>query len=118
MERDAQAARGRRAARAALAGARERARARCRAPRHGDGALRFAAAVDSLGVLRRWLGTSDTSVVAAPAGRRRVALAAARADSVRRADAVRIERLALGLSEGVELALDTLPSLRRDSLAG
>jgi hypothetical protein len=31
---------------------------------------------------------------------------------------VRIERLALGLPEGVELTLDTLPSLRRDSLAG
>ncbi|MFL5618946.1 MAG: hypothetical protein ACJ79A_11225 [Gemmatimonadaceae bacterium] len=83
-----------------------------------DGTLRFSAAVDSLGVLRRWLGTSDTGVVAAPAMRRRALLAAARADSVRRADAVRIERLALGLPEGVALALDTLPSLRRDSLAG
>jgi len=83
-----------------------------------EGTLRFAAAVDSLGALRRWLGTSDTGVVAAPAARRRAALAAARTDSVRRADAVRIERLALGLSEGVELAPVTLPPLRRDSLAG
>ena len=83
-----------------------------------DGTLRFSATVDSLAALRPWLGTSDTSAVAAPAARRRALLAAARADSVRRADAVRIEQLALGLAEGVELRLDTLPSLRRDSLAG
>jgi hypothetical protein len=37
---------------------------------------------------------------------------------VRRADSARIERLALGLPEGVTLLLDTLPALRRDSLAG
>ena len=54
----------------------------------------------------------------APAARRHAALVAARADSARRADALRIERLALGLPEGVELAPDTLPPLRRDSLAG
>ena len=83
-----------------------------------SGTLRFSAAVDSLGALRPWLGTRDTGVVAAPAVRRRALLAAARADSLRRADSVRIERLALGLPEGVELALDTLPSLRKDSLAG
>jgi hypothetical protein len=83
-----------------------------------SGTLRFSAAVDSLGALRSWLGTRDTGVVAPPAVRRRTLLAAARADSLRRADAVRIERLALGLPEGVELALDTLRSLRRDSLAG
>ena len=76
------------------------------------------AAVDSLGVLRPWIGTSDTSVVSAPAAEQRARLAAARRDSVRRADAVRIERLALGLPEGVTLALDTVPPLRRDSLAG
>ena len=83
-----------------------------------SGTLRFAAAVDSLGVLRPWLGTRDTSVVSTPAAEQRALLTAARKDSVRRADAVRIERLALGLPEGVALALDTLPSLRRDSLAG
>ena len=83
-----------------------------------SGTLRFVADVDSLGALRSWLGGQDTGVVAAPAARRRALLAAARADSLRRADSVRIERLALGLPEGVELALDTLPSLRRDSLAG
>ena len=83
-----------------------------------SGTLRFSAAVDSLGALRSWLGTSDTSAVAPPAARRRALLLAARADSMRRADAVRIERLALGLPEGVELRLDSLPSLRRDSLSG
>ncbi len=82
------------------------------------GELRFAATVDSLGVLRPWIGTRDTSVVSAPAAEQRARLAAARRDSVRRADAVRIERLALGLPEGVTLALDTVPPLRRDSLAG
>jgi hypothetical protein len=83
-----------------------------------SGTLRFAAAVDSLGALRSWLGGRDTGLVAPPAVRRRALLAAARADSAQRADSVRIERLALGLPEGVELSLDTLPSLRRDSLAG
>ena len=82
------------------------------------GTLRFAAYVDSLAVLRPWIGTSDTSLVATPAARQRALLAAARADSVRRADSTRIERLALGLPEGVSLTLDTLPPLRRDSLAG
>ena len=83
-----------------------------------EGTLRFTAAVDSIGALRSWLGTSDTSAVTPPAARRRALLVAARADSARRADSVRIERLALGLPEGVELRLDTLPLLRRDSLAG
>ena len=81
------------------------------------GELRFVAAIDSLGVLRPWIGTSDTSVVS-PVAEQRARLAAALRDSVRRADAVRIERLALGLPEGVSLALDTVPPLRRDSLAG
>jgi hypothetical protein len=83
-----------------------------------SGALRFVAAVDSLGVLRPWIGTPDTSVVSTPVAEERARLAGARKDSVRRADAIRIERLALGLPEGVALALDTVPPLRRDSLAG
>jgi autotransporter translocation and assembly factor TamB len=82
------------------------------------GTLRVAAHVDSLGLLRPWIASTDTGIVATPAARRRALLAAARADSVRRADSARIERLALGLPEGVSLALDTLPPLRRDSLAG
>jgi hypothetical protein len=83
-----------------------------------SGALRFSANVDSLGAFRRWIGTSDTSVVAAAATRQRASIAAARADSARRADALRIEQLALGLPVGVSIAYDTLPPVRRDSLAG
>ncbi|HEY2066782.1 MAG TPA: hypothetical protein VGG84_12535 [Gemmatimonadaceae bacterium] len=86
------------------------------AGRSGD--MRVAVAIDSLGALRRWLGTSDSSRVVPAAGRQGARLAAARADSARRAEAVRIERLALGLPPGVPLVVDTLPSLRRDSLSG
>ena len=38
------------------------------------GTLRFAASVDSLGVLRPWIGTSDTSVVSAPVAEQRARL--------------------------------------------
>ncbi len=83
-----------------------------------SGTLRFAAVVDSLGTLRRWIGTADSGSVAAPVARQRALLMAARADSARRADAVRIEQLALGLEPGVAIAVDTLPRVRRDSLSG
>jgi hypothetical protein len=83
-----------------------------------DGTMRVAVSVDSLGALRRWLGTADSSRVSAAPARRSAQLAAARADSARRADATRIERLALGLPPGVTLRVDTLPAIRRDSLAG
>ena len=83
-----------------------------------SGTLRFATTVDSLGAFRRWLGTADTGVVAAAATRQRAVIAAARADSARRADALRIEQLALGLPVGVSIAYDTLPPIRRDSLGG
>lgn len=83
-----------------------------------SGTLRVALEVDSLGALRRWIGTADTGLVAASGSRRRARLERARADSARRAQAVRIERLALGLPEGVALAVDSLPPIRRDSLAG
>lgn len=83
-----------------------------------DGTLRAEVTVDSLGALRRWLGTSDTSRVAASSARQGALLAAARADSTRRSDARRIERLALGLPADERLILDTLPAIRRDSLAG
>ena len=83
-----------------------------------EGTMRAAVSVDSLGALRRWLGTPDTSRVAASSSRQGALLAAARADSARRADARRIERLALGLPAGELLIVDTLPAIRRDSLAG
>ncbi len=82
------------------------------------GKLEFSLTVDSLTALRRFIGTSDTGVVSVASGRQGARRAAARADSARRADAVRIEQLALGLPTGVSLISDTLPSIRRDSLAG
>ncbi|HEY2026898.1 MAG TPA: hypothetical protein VGG78_07800, partial [Gemmatimonadaceae bacterium] len=84
--------------------------------RSGD--MKVDVVIDSLGALRRWLGTNDSSRVLPASARQAARLAAARSDSIRRAEAVRIERLALGLPPGVTLAIDTLPSLRKDSLAG
>ena len=82
------------------------------------GTLDVSVSVDSLATLRRWIGTTDTALVAVASGARAHALAAARADSARRAEALRIEQLALGLPLGVSMVSDTLPALRRDSLAG
>ena len=84
--------------------------------RRGD--LQFALDVDTLGALRKWIGTSDSAVVEVASGRQGARMAAARADSTRRARMLRIEQLALGLPEGVQLAPDTLSPIRRDSLAG
>ena len=83
-----------------------------------SGVLTFMLDVDSLHSLRRFIGSSDSALVAVASGRQGARLAAARADSARRADAVRIEQLALGLPPGVALVMDTLPAIRRDSLAG
>ena len=82
------------------------------------GKLQFSVVVDSLSALRRFVGTTDTALIAVASGRQGARLAAARADSVRRANAVWIEQLALGLPTGVALVTDTLPAIRRDSLAG
>lgn len=83
-----------------------------------EGTLHFTLAVDSLGALRTWLGSGDTSRVAVASGRQGAVLAAARADSARRAEASRIMKLALGLPPGEELIVDTLVGIPRDSLAG
>jgi translocation and assembly module TamB len=83
-----------------------------------NGSLAFSVSVDSLGTLRRFIGTTDTALVAVASGRQGARLAAARADSSRRAEALRIEQLALGLPLGVALVSDTISALRRDSLAG
>lgn len=83
-----------------------------------DGALSFTLNVDSLGTLRRWLASSDTSRVAVAPGRQGAVLAAARADSTRRAESTRIMKLALGLPPGQPLVVDTLVGIPRDSLAG
>jgi autotransporter translocation and assembly factor TamB len=86
--------------------------------RSREGTLQASLSVDSLGALRRWLGSTDTSRVAAASGRQATRIAEARADSARRAESTRIERLALGLPVGVALVVDTLSAIRRDSLAG
>jgi autotransporter translocation and assembly factor TamB len=83
-----------------------------------EGALHFTLSVDSLGALRPWLGSGDTSRVAVASGRQGAVLDAARADSARRAEASRIMKLALGLPPGAELIVDTLVGIPRDSLAG
>ena len=83
-----------------------------------NGKLQFTLVVDSLKTLRRYIGTTDSALVDVASGRQGARLAAARADSVRRAEAIRIEQLALGLPLGVSMIADTLPALRRDSLAG
>ncbi len=82
------------------------------------GTLEFGLAVDSLASLRRFIGNTDSGFVAVASGRQAARLAAARADSTRRANAIRIEQLALGLPLGVALVMDSLPAIRRDSLAG
>ena len=82
------------------------------------GALQFSLRVDSLQSLRPFIGSTDTALVSVATGRQGARLAAARVDSTRRAEGLRIEQLALGLPTGVSLATDSLPPIRRDSLAG
>ncbi|MDB4914665.1 MAG: hypothetical protein JWM95_2309 [Gemmatimonadetes bacterium] len=82
------------------------------------GTLQFSLLVDSLGALRSRIGTTDSTLVAVAEGRQNARLVAARKDSVQRAESMRIEQLALGIPLGVPLFIDTLPPVRRDSLAG
>ncbi len=84
-----------------------------------NGRLQFALVVDSLATLRRFIGTPDSALVEVASGRQGARLAAARADSTRRAAAMRIEQLALGLPPGVSMiGVDTIAGVRKDSLAG
>ena len=83
-----------------------------------SGSVHFSARVDSLGTLRKLAGSNESGSVSAPRMQQRKVLVAARADSGRRADSARIERLALGLPEGVALVVDSLSAIRRDSLFG
>jgi autotransporter translocation and assembly factor TamB len=103
---------------AALSGARASAAGTFGLAANRSGALRFTLAVDSLGSLRPWLESADTSRVAVASGRQGAVLVAARADSARRAETNRIMKLALDLPPGEELLVDTLVGIRRDSLAG
>lgn len=103
---------------AAERGVRAQARGTLGLTKDRNGRLAFALMVDSMQSLRPYIGTRDSALVDVASGRQSARLAAARADSARRAEAVRIERLALGLPEGVSLRMDSLPRIRRDSLAG
>ncbi len=103
---------------AALRGARASAEGTFGLVANREGAMQFTLTVDSLGALRPWLGSSDTSRVAVASGRQGAVLAAARADSAHRDEASRIMKLALGLPPGAELIVDTLVGIPRDSLAG
>jgi len=88
------------------------------APGH-SGELRYAAFVDSLGALNRFLPAADTGVVAPrPRGYSRV-VAQARADSAAVARATEIERLATGATAPRLGPIPAPPApVRRDSTAG
>jgi hypothetical protein len=103
---------------AALRGARASASGTLGLIAYREGTLHVTLAVDSLGALRPWLGSSDSTRVAIAPGRQHAVLATARADSARRAEANRIMKLALGLPPGEALIVDTLVGIPRDSLAG
>ena len=83
-----------------------------------DGSLSFSIVADSLGAFRHWLSAADTIRVYPSPARQKALLVQARADSARRAETSRIERLAIGLPVGDALVVDTLASIRRDSLGG
>jgi translocation and assembly module TamB len=82
-----------------------------------DGELAYRVSVDSLSGLARWLPSRDTTVVAARPGRMRKAIKQAREDSAQVARATEVERAVTGAPAPV-LKVDSLPHVRRDSLAG
>jgi translocation and assembly module TamB len=82
-----------------------------------DGQLAYRVRVDSLAALRRLFPPADTGAVPPSIGRQSQALARARADSARRAERAAIALAATG-KRPVAIKVDSLPSLRRDSLAG
>ena len=81
------------------------------------GELSYHVSVDSMSGLARWLPSPDTTVVAPRPGRLRKAIKQAREDSVQVARATEVERAATGAPSPV-IAVDSLPRVRRDSLAG
>jgi translocation and assembly module TamB len=82
-----------------------------------EGELSYRVTVDSLSGLRRWLPSQDTTVVVARAGRMRKAIKRAREDSAQVARATEVERAVTGAPAPV-LKIDSIPQVRRDSLAG
>jgi translocation and assembly module TamB len=81
------------------------------------GELSYRVTVDSISGLARWLPGQDTAVVAPRPGRRMKAIKQAREDSAQVARATEVERAALG-TPAPTLKVDSVPSVRRDSLAG
>ena len=82
-----------------------------------NGELSYRVSVDSLSGLARWLPARDTGVVAPRPGRVRKAIKQAREDSAQVARATEVERTVTG-APGPVLKVDSVPSVRRDSLAG
>ena len=82
-----------------------------------SGTLRYEVAVDSLSDFAGYLPPDTTAVQPRPVEQaRRIALA--RADSLRIARETEVERAATGQPAEPRLQMDTIPPLRRDSLAG
>jgi translocation and assembly module TamB len=82
-----------------------------------EGELSYRVAVDSMSGLARWLPAQDTTLVAPRPGRIRKAIKQAREDSAQVARATEVERAATGAPAPV-LKVDSVPVVRRDSLAG
>jgi autotransporter translocation and assembly factor TamB len=82
-----------------------------------EGELSYRVTVDSLSGLGRWLPKHDTTVVSPRAGRMRKAIRQAREDSAKVARATEVERAVTGAPAPV-LKVDSIPQIRRDSLAG
>ncbi|HEY7407016.1 MAG TPA: translocation/assembly module TamB domain-containing protein [Gemmatimonadaceae bacterium] len=81
------------------------------------GELSYRVNVDSLSGLARWLPGQDTTVVTPRRGRMRKAIKQAREDSATVARATEVERAVTG-GPGPVLKVDSIPSVRRDSLGG
>jgi translocation and assembly module TamB len=83
-----------------------------------EGTLAYRVAIDSLAGLGRWIpGLADTTVIAPRPGRVARAVREARADSAELARRTEVERAALG-GPAPRLRTDTIPGIRRDSVAG
>jgi translocation and assembly module TamB len=82
-----------------------------------EGVLSYHVQLDSLSGLARWLPAQDTTIVAPRPGRVMKAIKQAREDSARVARATEVERAVTGAPAPL-LEVDSVPAIRRDSLAG
>ena len=81
------------------------------------GELSYRVTVDSISGLSRWLPAQDTTWIDPRPGRQMKAIKQAREDSAQVARATEVERAAVGGPAPV-LKVDSVPRVRRDSLAG